>query len=395
MNGRQGNRRSRQRRGQPLVALGLILGAWVAVRVAVWEAPRAAPAPQDVRAEAGTPGSRPASLRDHGAPEKPEQAAREAPSQAGGGAGTSGWMLRAPVPVAQPEAPMQASLLPAAPPRPPAFAPVPVGTAAGHQLLWMAATSRLPLPAGVAEASLAAQRAALLVPDRTRAAMPASAPASARRWSVEGWVLLRRGGGLAAGGLAAPALGASQAGAVLRYRLAPGSGHRPALYLRGSAALNGSAEREAAAGLALRPVPGLPVAVMAEARATRMAGRTHLRPAIAAVTELPPWRLPLGARAEAYAQAGYVGGAGATAFIDGQLRIQRPLGAVAGMELAAGGGVWGGAQAGASRLDAGPAATLDLRIGPGQARVAVDWRFRVAGNAAPTSGPALTLSAGF
>jgi hypothetical protein len=29
------------------------------------------------------------------------------------------------------------------------------------------------------------------------------------------------------------------------------------------------------------------------------------------------------------------------------------------------------------------------------ARLGVDWRFRVAGDAAPSSGPAVTLSAGF
>lgn len=56
----------------------------------------------------------------------------------------------------------------------------------------------------------------------------------------------------------------------------------------------------------------------------------------------------------------------------------------------------GGAQKGAARLDVGPAASAAVGLGEsGGARLAVDWRFRVAGSAAPKSGPALTLSAGF
>jgi hypothetical protein len=62
----------------------------------------------------------------------------------------------------------------------------------------------------------------------------------------------------------------------------------------------------------------------------------------------------------------------------------------------AGAGAWGGAQKGASRLDLGPAATMGLGLGASaSARLALDWRFRVTGDAAPSSGPALTLSAGF
>ncbi|MFN9580154.1 MAG: hypothetical protein ACK56H_08805 [Novosphingobium sp.] len=64
-------------------------------------------------------------------------------------------------------------------------------------------------------------------------------------------------------------------------------------------------------------------------------------------------------------------------------------------ELRAGLGSWGGAQKGASRVDVGPSATLDFPLGGGQGRVSADWRLRAAGNAAPQSEPAITLSAGF
>ncbi|MBV1686578.1 hypothetical protein KRR38_02555 [Novosphingobium sp. G106] len=190
--------------------------------------------------------------------------------------------------------------------------------------------------------------------------------------------------------------GASQLGAVVRYRLAPQSPHRPALYLRGSAALNGSREREGALGLSVRPIAGLPVVVAAEARLNDQPTGRHVRPAAFAYTELPPVGLPLGTRAEFYGQAGYVGGDFATAFADGQVRVDRRVVRVGRGEFRAGGGAWGGAQKGASRLDVGPSAMLGMPLGGSAGlRVAADWRFRITGNAAPTSGPALTLSAGF
>ena len=148
-------------------------------------------------------------------------------------------------------------------------------------------------------------------------------------------------------------------------------------------------------GFSFRPIPGLPVRLMTEGRVTRTSSGTIIRPAAALVSELPPARLPLGTRAEAYLQAGYVGGRGATAFVDGQARLEKPLVRASSFELRAGGGVWGGAQRGASRLDVGPTATVSFHVGPVGTRLSADYRWRVAGNAAPGSGPVVTLSAGF
>jgi hypothetical protein len=189
--------------------------------------------------------------------------------------------------------------------------------------------------------------------------------------------------------------GASQVGAVLRYRLVRGNPHRPTAYLRVSAALNGSGEREAALGLSARPIAGLPVIIAGEGRVSRLSQRTVVRPAVMAVTELPPIALPEGARAEFYLQGGYVGGTGATPFIDGQLRIDRRIHQGGPVEIRAGAGVWGGAQEGAGRLDLGPGVTVAFAQGPVSARVALDWRFRLKGSAEPASGPTLTVSAGF
>ena len=58
-----------------------------------------------------------------------------------------------------------------------------------------------------------------------------------------------------------------------------------------------------------------------------------------------------------------------------------------------GAALWGAAQPGASRLDLGP--DLSVRLPVAHLRLSADWRFRIAGDAAPGSGPALTLGADF
>lgn len=390
------------RRGQPLAALVLLLGAWVSARAVMWEPhsgsrisgiaaipdrgeavpPRAArhgPAPMSLPRNGALIDALPVASADAGPamPYEPLSPAMVRPAPP-------------PVPRSDPvrlaPAPLQA------PPPAPAFAPVPARVAAGHHLLWMAALARVPMPAALGMSPASAPLDQRLVP----AGAPA-APAGIRRWSADGWVLWRRGSvGGATGGLLTPSYGASQAGAVVRYRLAPASALRPAAYLRTTAALNGSSEREAALGLQLRPIAGVPIALLGEARLTAVPGRTHVRPAVFAVTEIAPFALPLGLRGELYGQGGYVGGANATAFADGQLRLDRRLAALGRGDLRLGGGLWGGAQKGASRLDAGPTLSIGQPLGQsGSMRLAADWRFRVAGKAAPGSGPAVTLSAGF
>ena len=403
------------RRGQPLMALVLVLGGWVSARAMMWDA-GAGPRMTLVRPLAAQPPAKTA----------PIPALARARPEIHADAGPAPVAASAPEIAAQPlfdrtfdrrfdrtRAPLDepvtlagAAVYPAsqsapAPPRPrlvplpraslapfaPAPGATPVQLAGGHRLMWMAALANLPVAAG------------LIAPPVNSVPFPVAPDQrnGERRWSADGWVLWRRASqqGLAAGGLA-PSYGASQAGAVLRYRLAPGSAHRPAAFFRASAALNGSNEREAALGLQARPFGGVPVVLAGEARFTSTAGRGMIRPAIFAFTELPPFDLPLGLRGEAYAQGGYVGGKFATAFADGQLRANRTLLRLGRAEMRLGGGVWGGAQKGASRLDAGPSLIVGTPLGgPASLRLGADWRFRVAGKALPKSGPAVTLSAGF
>lgn len=187
---------------------------------------------------------------------------------------------------------------------------------------------------------------------------------------------------------------------MLQYRLAPASRRDPRLYARAYRALVTRDESELALGASIRPLPGVPLRLAGEGRYTDSPFGSELRPAAYAVTEINPVALPLGTRLEVYGQAGWVGGRAKTAFADGQASLTHAL-PFAGrlskdaLRFSLGAGVWGGAQKDAQRLDVGPTLRTDLKIGRVPARLSVDWRQRVAGDAAPGSGVAATLSAGF
>jgi hypothetical protein len=236
------------------------------------------------------------------------------------------------------------------------------------------------------------------------AAPPAQAAATgqkAGRWSVDAWGFWRQGSDAAPISQGrVPIYGASQIGAVLQYRIDPDNARDPRLYARAYRALVRRGESELALGASARPLPRVPVRLFGELRVTEGAFRTEARPAAFAVTELPAQALPLGARLEAYAQAGWVGGENATLFADGQASLTREVDQVAqatgdAMHLSLGAGAWGGAQEGAHRVDLGPTIRLDVTLGEVPARLSLDWRERVEGDAAPGSGAAVTLSTRF
>lgn len=376
------------RRGGPLVSLGLVLGCWVVLRLAMWEAPLAAgpvqPAYlQDIPRPAVV-GQKPADMR------LPSDKAISFPTH-------DNRLLRAPVPRR-----LERSLLETA---------VQVREAHGYR----GSAAR----AGWRSADRIVARTMLLAAAyRTEGEMPALqhhrgvgpvAPGagyapevvrqfgretSAKRWTVDAWALWRKDTPtpLTSG---RPSYGRSQAGAVLQYRLAPASGHAPQSHLRVTRALDGASETDVALGASARLLPQIPVRLAAEARVSETQAGTEVRAAAFAVTELSPVTLPAGFTGEAYAQAGYVTGRFATPFVDGQARIARELAGARDFRLTAGGGAWGGAQEDAARLDVGPSAGISFRIGQAHGRVSADYRFRVAGDAEPASGPALTVTAGF
>lgn len=182
-------------------------------------------------------------------------------------------------------------------------------------------------------------------------------------------------------------------GAVARYALASGHKLRPAAYVRASHAIT-HGESEAAAGLTVRPLGRTPVALHAELRVTSHGGEQEVRPA-AFVTAGVDREPVAGLEARGYAQAGYVGGRHATAFVDGQVVVERQAADTALGAVRVGAGVWGGAQKGAARLDVGPSASLELRVAGAPVRVEANYRLQVAGEARPGNGFAVTLATGF
>lgn len=217
-----------------------------------------------------------------------------------------------------------------------------------------------------------------------------------RRASGDAWLFLRGGGGIGdAAGTLAPGYGGSQAGAVLRFNLSVRASHRPVIYVRAVRALATARESDLVAGFAARPLAGVPLAANVEVRASQRTTGVEVRPAAFIAAGIDDVELVQGFTVRGYAQAGYVGGRDATAFADGSLIAERPVWRDREAVLTAGAGAWGGAQRGAARLDLGPSASLRFRLGEGTARVSADYRLRIAGNAEPAAGAALTLSAGF
>lgn len=368
----------RTRNGGPLRAMGGLLLCWMAARLALFEMPFERPVVPDLV---------PAIARMAGT--QVRAAEQMKPGWTLGTGAGSGPELPGlvPQPVRLP-APTEPHVLAGVLSAPVLPEPRPAHrVAAAHNLLWMAAMQGMPLLPAV-EAAIAGQR--------PLGAATAAPPRVINRWSGDGWLVWREGGrGIASAGSVAPVYGGSQAGVVLRYALAPSSALRPAAYLRAVHALDVAREGDLAAGVALRPFPGIPVTAHTEARLTRRGDRLAVAPAAFVSGGIDALPVAGGVTLRGYAQAGYVGGRDATGFADGSLVAEKPIWSHRDRVVGAGAGTWGGIQRGAGRFDIGPTASLRFRLGEGTARLSADYRLRVVGEAAPSRGAAVTLTAGF
>jgi hypothetical protein len=98
---------------------------------------------------------------------------------------------------------------------------------------------------------------------------------------------------------------------------------------------------------------------------------------------------------EGYGQAGLIARDDTDAFVDGALRLAHPVMRRGKARLDVGVGAWGGAQRGAARLDIGPSLGLVVPVANHSLRLTADWRQRIAGDARPDSGPALSIGTDF
>lgn len=219
-----------------------------------------------------------------------------------------------------------------------------------------------------------------------------SVPAALKRNGIDrlqltAWALLRAQSpgiagarSLASGG----SLGASQAGSRLTYNFT----RQISATLRTTSDV-GRRGGEVAGGLRVQPVAGIPLWIDAERR-QRVGRFGGGRSAFALFFEAGVYDrpMPLHFVLDSYLQGGIVGVRKRDKFIDGALTLTRPV----YKQFSAGFGVWGGAQPGLYRVDAGPRVSMRVRK---NLRVHFDWRQRLAGNAAPGSGPAVTLAGDF
>ncbi|USI74276.1 hypothetical protein [Sphingomonas morindae] len=231
----------------------------------------------------------------------------------------------------------------------------------------------------------------------TEALPPGPAPVAARhrpgpsRWQGGLWVLVRPPSAVTRIAEIGE-LGGSEAGMRLTHPI--GKGRRLAASLRVSRALAAPPQAEIAPGIDWRVRARLPVHLLVERRVPLRGGG----PADwAALLVAGLHHRPLARRLwlDGYGQAGLIGTARPRGFADGAARLGRPLATRGRSEVAATLGLWGAAQPGAARIDAGPGLVLRLPLAGATMGAALDWRFRLAGRSLPGSGPALTLTLGF
>jgi len=237
----------------------------------------------------------------------------------------------------------------------------------------------------MASASMSPMRSTVVTPGQS---LPAALKRSGiDRLQLTAWALLRGQSvgiagtqSLANGG----SLGGSQAGARLTYNFT----RQLAATMRSTSEV-GRRGGEVAGGLRVQPIAGIPVWLTAERR-QRIGRYGGGRNAFALFFEGGVYDrpMPLSFLLDAYLQGGVVGFHSRDKFIDGGLTLTRPV----YKQFSGGFGVWGGAQPGVYRVDAGPRVTMRVRK---NLRVHVDWRQRLAGNANPGSGPAITLAGDF
>lgn len=213
-----------------------------------------------------------------------------------------------------------------------------------------------------------------------------------QRWSGDAFILVRGAGPTGLG--VAPLLGGGQSGGSLAYTPDPLARRPVAVVARAAVAHRGAffglagvdeASLQTALGIRWQVAPGASLTAERLFAGGALARKAWMaRAAGGGDGKFGPLRL------DAYAEVGIVGARRRDAFASAQAHAVMPLVA----DLNAGGGVWASVQHATGtvhRVDIGP--TIVWRTGP--LTVRGDWRFRVTGNAAPDSGPALTIAAGF
>ena len=232
---------------------------------------------------------------------------------------------------------------------------------------------------------------------------PESTAKNPRRSGMQGyfWVFARQGDdGTGAGrGAVGPIIsngqyGGSQAGAILSHPVWSKGGSELSVYARLTTALAPVSQEEVAVGAVATPVRNIPIRLHVEQRLDAYSAANHGQ-ALYLSGGTGPDPIFENMTLETYGQAGYILGSNETHFFDGAATIQTQVAEISSKRISLGAGMWMGGQRGTSRLDVGPRADFRLPVAGASARVAVDWRIRIAGDARPGSGLTVTVSTGF
>ena len=161
-----------------------------------------------------------------------------------------------------------------------------------------------------------------------------------------------------------------------------------------SAPLNGVRGKEAAFGLSMRHGHRLPITAIIEHRI----GLDKMgRNAVALLVASGASDVPIGRSSvlNGYVQAGIVGLHKRDGFLDGALSASRVISHDRNYTVGVGAGIWGAVQPGARRIDSGPEISIRWASRSTAFRASAQWRFRLAGDALPGSGPALSIGTDF
>lgn len=238
-----------------------------------------------------------------------------------------------------------------------------------------------------------------LAPDHPSAKLWArEAKLLSKHWRAEVYTFLRQADGTRVPlPAASPVLGAGSTAATLAYTLNPLSRRTVELQARfitpyrGFSSPDGTSE-QGAAGVAVRPFPKIPVTLVAE-RLFKL-GPNARNDFQARMTAGAAKRVR-GFDVSAFGEAGVVGRR-PDWFAGAQLIAERPIRVPGGFHIAPGVGLWGAMQrtnTTSTRVEIGPSVRLVPPKGP--LSFSVDYRVKMAGNARPGSGVAVTVGGQF
>ncbi len=290
---------------------------------------------------------------------------------------------------------------PAAPSTPPPQTPPQTHALAAHAA---ASQGYAALKAGDKREGVARLSEALLLDPAApqAAAWAADVKRLTRKWTLAAYTLARESGSgdpIAA----SPVLGGGQSGAALAYTFDP-LARRPISIVGRVVAATGPSgvvareTAEAALGIRVQPLPNVPLAIDVERRfalgdLARSAWSARVSGGIGGHTKAFNRSVTL----ETYGEAGMINFKLPDLYAGVQGRAATPLFTAGRVSIDAGVGAWAAAQDSynvtATRFDIGPSSRIAVKPWPFSAQI--DYRFRMAGNALPASGPALTVSGEF